>query len=204
MSSAVVLNEQLEKAGEAQLPQPFLEASPHNLYLYVKAYQADLRANTASAKNRALVRGGGKKPWSQKGRGGARAGSNRSPLFVGGGAIFGPTSGRNYSQKVNKKQKRLALMHALAEKAANGRLFVVDSLEIASGKTKEAAAMMDKLGSRDALWVKELIDDKTFLACRNLTNCYLIEENELNGFLATAYQCVVVEKAVWENLTKEG
>jgi len=204
MSTATVLNEQMEKAGEAQLPASFLEANPHNLYLYVKAYEAALRANTAHSKNRSAVSGGGKKPWGQKGRGGARAGSIRSPLFVGGGAAFGPKANRNYDQKVNKKQKRLALMHALAEKAANGKLYIVDAIEVESGKTKDAAAMMTKLGARDALWVKSLIDDKTFLAFRNLPNCYLIEENELNGYLAAAYHVIVIEKAVWENLTKEG
>ncbi|NPA29774.1 MAG: 50S ribosomal protein L4 [Epsilonproteobacteria bacterium] len=204
MSKAVVLNENLDKAGEAELPAAFLEASAHNLYLYVKSYQAALRANTAHTKNRSAVSGGGKKPWSQKGRGGARAGSIRSPLFVGGGVAFGPKANRNYNQKVNKKQKRLALMHALAEKAANGQLFVVDAIEVASGKTKDAAAMMKKLGARDALWVKSLIDEKTYLAFRNLPDCYLIEENELNGYLAAAYRAVVIEKAVWDNLTKEG
>ncbi len=204
MSTAVVLNESLERSGEAELPASFLEANPHNLYLYVKAYQAALRANTAHSKNRSAVSGGGKKPWSQKGRGGARAGSIRSPLFVGGGVAFGPKANRNYDLKINKKQKRLALMHALAEKAANGKLYIVDSVAVESGKTKDAAAMMAKLGERDALWVKSLIDDKTYLAFRNLPNCYLIEENELNGFLAAAYNAIVIEKAVWENLTKEG
>lgn len=204
MSTAVVLNENLERAGEAEVPANFLEASPHNLYLYVKAYQAALRANTAHSKNRSAVSGGGKKPWSQKGRGGARAGSIRSPLFVGGGVAHGPKANRNYEQKVNKKQKRLALMHALAEKAANGKLYIVDSIEVSSGKTKDAAAMMKKLGERDALWVKSLIDDNTYLAFRNIPNSYLIEENELNGYLAAAYHAVVIEKAVWENLTKEG
>ncbi|WP_456404066.1 50S ribosomal protein L4 [Hydrogenimonas sp.] len=204
MSKAVVLNEKLEKAGDAEVPASFLEASPHNLYLYVKSYQAALRSNTAHSKNRSAVSGGGKKPWAQKGRGGARAGSIRSPLFVGGGAAFGPKANRNYDQKVNKKQKRLALMHALAEKAANGKLYIVDAIEVSSGKTKDAAAMMEKLGERDALWVKSLIDDKTYMAFRNLSNCYLIEENELNGYLAAAYRAVVIEKAVWENLTKEG
>ena len=203
MSTATVLNENLERAGEAEVPGSFLEASPHNLYLYVKSYQAALRSNTAHSKNRSAVSGGGKKPWAQKGRGGARAGSIRSPLFVGGGVAFGPKANRNYDQKVNKKQKKLALMHALAEKAANGKLYIVDSLEVSSGKTKDAAAMMKKLGERDALWVKSLIDDKTYLAFRNLPNCYLIEENELNGYLAAAYHAVVIERAVWENLTKE-
>ena len=185
------------------LPQAFLEVHPHNLYLYCKAYAAGLRANTAQTKNRSAVRGGGKKPWAQKGGGRARAGSLRSPLFVGGGVAFGPSTNRNYDQKVNKKQKKLALYHALAEMAANERLFVVDNIEIASGKTKDALAFVNGLEQRDVLVVKEMIDDKTFLAFRNLQNAYLIESNELNAYLAAAYHSIVIEKAIFDKLTKE-
>ncbi len=185
------------------LPASFLDVHPHNLYLYCKAYAAGLRANTAQTKNRSAVSGGGKKPWAQKGGGRARAGSRRSPVFVGGGVAFGPSTNKNYEQKVNKKQKKLALYHALAEMAANEKLFVVDNLEIASGKTKDAAAFVKELGQRDVLVVKELIDDKTFLAFRNLQNAYLIEPNELNAYLAAAYHSIVIEKAVFDKLTKE-
>ena len=185
------------------LPQAFLEVHPHNLYLYCKAYAAGLRANTAQTKNRSAVRGGGKKPWAQKGGGRARAGSLRSPIFVGGGVAFGPSTNRNYDQKVNKKQKKLALYHALAEMAANERLLVVDNIEIASGKTKDALAFVNGLEQRDVLVVKEMIDDKTFLAFRNLQNAYLIEANELNAYLAAAYHSIVIEKAIFDKLTKE-
>jgi len=185
------------------LPKAFLEVHPHNLYLYCKAYAAGLRANTAQTKNRSAVRGGGKKPWAQKGGGRARAGSLRSPIFVGGGVAFGPSTNKNYDQKVNKKQKKLALYHALAELAANDRLFVIDSLSVESGKTKDALAFVNGLGQRDVLVVKEMIDDKTFLAFRNLQNAYLVEANELNAYLAAAYHSVVIEKAVFDKLTKE-
>ncbi|UFS62380.1 50S ribosomal protein L4 [Sulfurimonas sp. HSL-3221] len=201
--SAIVLNENFEKASELALPESFSGINPHNLYLYVKAYQAGLRADTASAKTRSEMRGGGKKPWAQKGRGGARAGSRRSPVWVGGAVVHGPNTGRNYDQKVNKKQKKLALNFALDALAAEGKLFIVDSIEIASGKTKDAKAMFDKLGVRDALLVKSIVDENTFLAFRNIQSTYLVEENELNAFLASAYRAVVIEKAVWENLTKE-
>lgn len=201
--SAIVLNENFEKASEIALPESFTGINPHNLYLYVKSYQAGLRADTASAKTRSMIRGGGKKPWAQKGRGGARAGSRRSPIWVGGAVAHGPNTGRNYDQKVNKKQKKLALNFALEALAAEGKLFIVDTIEVASGKTKDAKAMFDKLGVRDALFVKTIIDEKTFLAFRNIQSTYLIEENELNAFLASAYRAVVIEKAVWENLSKE-
>jgi len=187
----------------SDLPESFLEVNPHNLYLYCKSYAAGLRANTAQAKNRSMVRGGGKKPWAQKGGGRARAGSLRSPIFVGGGVAFGPQNNRNYNQKVNKKQKKLALYHALAELATNERLFIVENVTIESGKTKDAKSFVDSLNQRDVLVVKELIDDKTFLAFRNLQNAYLVESNELNAYLAAAYHSVVIEKAVWDKLTKE-
>ncbi len=186
-----------------ELPESFLGINPHNLYLYCKAYASGLRANTAKAKTRSEVRGGGKKPWAQKGGGRARAGSLRSPVFVGGGVAFGPKNNRNYNQKVNKKQKKLALYHALEQLAQNEKLFIVDNITIESAKTKDAKTFVDGLGQRDVLIVKELIDDKTFLAFRNLQNAYLVESNELNAYLAAAYHSVVIEKAVWDKLTKE-
>jgi len=187
----------------SDLPESYSEINPHNLYLYCKSYAAGLRANTAKAKTRSEVRGGGKKPWAQKGGGRARAGSVRSPIFVGGGVAFGPKNNRNYDQKVNRKQKKLALSFALAEVAAEEKLFVMDNIVIESGKTKDAAAFVAELGQRDVLVVKELIDDKTFLAFRNIQNAYLIEANELNAYLAAAYHSVVIEKSVWEKLIKE-
>jgi large subunit ribosomal protein L4 len=187
----------------SDLPEAFLEVHPHNLYLYCKSYAAGLRANTAHTKTRSDVRGGGKKPWAQKGGGRARAGSIRSPIFVGGGVAFGPSTNRNYDQKVNKKQKKLALYHALADMAANGKLLVVDNISIESGKTKDAIAFVNGLEQRDVLVVKEMIDDKTFLAFRNLQNAYLIESNELNAYLAAAYHSIVIEKAIFDKLTKE-
>ena len=204
MSSAIVLNEKLENVGALALPASFEEIHSHNLYLYVKSYQAALRSNTAHSKTKGEVSGGGKKPWAQKGRGGARAGSRRSPVWVGGGAAFGPKANRNYDLKVNKKQKKLALEFALNEKAANNALFVVDSLRVESGKTKDAAKIIKTLGTRDALIVKELVDEKTLLAFRNIQNCYLVEANELNAYLATAFYAVIIEKSVLETITKEG
>ena len=144
-----------------------------------------------------------KKPWAQKGGGRARAGSRRSPIFVGGGKAFGSKNNRNYDLKVNKKQKKLALNFALNEHAQNGTLFVVDNVEIASGKTKDAAAMFKALNQRDTLFVKSLLDEKTFLAFENLHQTYVIEANELNAYLAANYRSVVIEKAVWETLTGE-
>ncbi len=201
--SAIVLNEKMEKASELALPESFAGINPHNLYLYVKSAQAAARANTATTKGRSEVRGGGKKPWAQKGGGRARAGSRRSPVFVGGGKAFGPQNNRNYDLKVNKKQKKLALNFALNEHAQNGSLYIVDSIAVESGKTKDAYAMFKALGQRDTLFVKELLDEKTFLAFDNIADTYVIESNELNAYLAANFRSIVIEKAVWETLVGE-
>ncbi|EAT99610.1 50S ribosomal protein L4 [Campylobacter curvus] len=204
MSKILVLNDKFENSGELELPASYAEVNPHNLYLYVKSYLAGMRANTAHTKSRAYVSGGGKKPWRQKGRGGARAGSTRTNVWVGGAVAFGPTNEKNYFQKVNKKQKRLALECALAQKAEAGKLFAVDSLAVESGKTKDAAKIIEALNLRDALIVKDLLDDKTLLAFRNMANCYVVDASEVNAYLVSVFSSVIVEKAVLQTITKEG
>jgi len=198
--NAIVLNDKMQKGSELALPESFFGINPHNLYLYVKSAQAAQRSNNATTKGRSEVRGGGKKPWAQKGGGRARAGSRRSPIFVGGGKAFGSSNNRNYDLKVNKKQKKLALNFALAEHANNGSLFIIDSIEIASGKTKDANVMFKALNQRDTLFVKSLLDEKTYLAFENLHQTYVVEANELNAYLAANYRSIVIEKAVWETL----
>ncbi|AXH11682.1 50S ribosomal protein L4 [Halarcobacter bivalviorum] len=185
-----------------ELPESFKDINSHNLYLYVKSYLAAQRANTARVKNRSEVSGGGKKPKAQKGSGGARWGSKRSPLFVGGGQVFGPTK-RNYNQKINKKQKALALNFAINAHAENGSLFVADSIKVESGKTKDAVSIINQLNQRDTLIIVDSIEEKTYLAFRNVKNCYVIEKQEINAYLISAYHSVLVEKSVLESLTKE-
>jgi large subunit ribosomal protein L4 len=204
MSKAVILDNSFQNSGELELDREYEDINSHNLYLYIKSYQAALRANTAHTKNRSSVRGGGKKPFAQKGGGRARAGSTRNPLWVGGGVAHGPKNNRNYFQKVNKKQKRLALLSAISEKADSSKLYVVDNISIESGKTKDAANILKTLEVRSALIVKELIDEKTFFAFRNIPNAYLVESNELNGYTVSAFDSIIIEKNIFENLTKEG
>ncbi|NPA50688.1 MAG: 50S ribosomal protein L4 [Epsilonproteobacteria bacterium] len=184
------------------IPQELFDINPHNLYIYCKAYAANLRANSANTKNRSEVSGGGKKPFRQKGGGRARQGSIRAPQFRGGGVVFGPTNNKNYTQKVNKKQKRLAFLYAIAQKVAQDKLFVVDNVEIVSGKTKDAKAFRDQFNTKDLLVVKDNIDEKTFLAFRNLKDSYLVDPSELNPYLVAVFDGVVFEKSVWENLLK--
>lgn len=202
MSKAIVLNDKFEKASESALPVEFDKINPHNLYLYVKSYMAALRANTAHTKNRSEVSGGGKKPWRQKGRGGARAGSTRTNVWVGGGVAFGPKNNRNYFQKVNKKQKRLAFERALMDKAKANALFIVPSLSVESGKTKDANAIIKKLALKDALIVKDLLDEKTLLAFRNLAHCYVVDISEVNAYLISVFNAVIIEKSAYESIIK--
>ena len=210
MSAAIVLDNKMKKKEEVALPAVFDEINAHNLYLYTKAYLANIRANSASAKTRSAVKGGSKKPWSQKGGGRARAGSITSPVFVGGGVAHGPSSNKNYTQKVNKKQQILALKFALNEKAKAGKLFIVDDITVASGKTKDASAMLKSLEQRDVLVVNKNMnyanesEMKTFLAFRNIKNAYLIEENEIDAYMVSAYRSVLMQRDVFEKLTKEG
>lgn len=204
MSKAIILDKNLKRSGEVQLPEGYQNINSHNLYLYIKSFLASLRTNSATAKTRGRVSGGGKKPWSQKGGGRARAGSITSPVFVGGGVAHGPNNNRNYNLKVNKKQKRLALQYALQEKANNGSLFIVDKVQVESGKTKDAYALFKALNQRNTLFVSALFDEKTFLAFRNIKDCYLIDGAELNAYLVATFRSVVIEKSLFESITKEG
>jgi len=136
----------------------------------VTAYMAGGRAGTKAQKTRSQVRGGGAKPWRQKGTGRARAGTNRSPIWVGGGVTFAAVP-RDYSQKVNRKAYRAGMRSIFTDLVSSERLVVVDSLAIDAPKTKQVAAMLAGLGiERGALLVAKQPDDKLFLAARNLPN----------------------------------
>lgn len=204
MSKAIILDEKFAKGNEVELPKRYDEIKEHNLYLYIKSYLASIRANGANAKTRGKVSGGGKKPWAQKGGGRARAGSITSPVFVGGGVSHGPSNNRNYDLKINKKQKKLALEYALKQKADESKLFIIDSINVESGKTKDAFAQFKALGQRSTLFVTQASSEKTFLAFRNLQSCYLADANELNAYLVAAFRSVVIEKAVFDELVKRG
>ena len=121
-----------------------IEPNDHLIYLSVKATLANKRQGTAKSKERSEVSGGGKKPWKQKGRGGARAGTSRSPLWVGGGTIFGPKP-RNYRQKVNKKAASLARKSALSYKAKAEQIMVVEDFSFEAPKTKELVKILEAL-----------------------------------------------------------
>ncbi len=133
----------------------------------VTAYMAAGRAGTKRQKSRAEVSGGGKKPWSQKGTGQARAGSNRSPIWVGGGRAFAARP-RDFTQKVNRKMYRAAMQSMVSELARQDRIVAVESLELAEAKTKLLIARLAELGLTRALILVEAYEEKLFLASRNI------------------------------------
>ena len=185
-----------------ELPEEFKGINPHNLYLYVKAYLANQRAGTAHTKTRGEVSGGGKKPFRQKGLGRARQGSIRAPQFVGGGVAHGPRNERDWSQKINKKQKRVALKYALNEKAENGKLYVLPEIKIESGKTKDAAAFLKNINERDYLIVADEMDEKTLLAFRNIPNVAIILPEEINAYYVSVFHSVIFDEKAYEKVIK--
>jgi len=149
---------------DAVFGQEFNETLVHQV---VVAYMAAGRAGTHAQKNRAAVRGGGTKPWRQKGTGRARAGTIRSPLWRGGGTTFAATN-RDYSQKVNKKAYRVAIRAILSELVRQDRLVVVESFSVQSPKTKELTAKLKEMDIDRVLIVHDEPDENLFLAARNL------------------------------------
>ena len=145
-------------------------------------YLANQRQGTQSTKTRAEVRGGGRKPYRQKGTGNARQGSIRAPHYVGGGVVFGPTP-RDYGFKTNRKERKLALKTALTDKLNEKALVVVNSLELKTAKTKDAIALLDSLKlTGKTLFVSAHDAEMLYLATRNLGNVAVIMADELNVF----------------------
>ncbi len=171
------------------------------------AQRANARRAIANTKTRGEVRGGGKKPWKQKGTGRARQGSIRSPQWVGGGITFGPTSERNFSVKINKKLKRKALFMALSDKVQNQKLMVLESLAITSAKTKYAASVIAKLPiDRNVLLVVPGASAVLMRMVRNLQNVKLVSANSVNLIDVLTYRSVVFFKdavPVFEGLYRD-
>ena len=173
-----------------------LEVESHELLkqVYV-AYLANGRENLAVTKTRGLVRGGGKKPWKQKGTGRARFGSIRVPIWRGGGITFGPTGQENYSQKIHTKVKRLAIRQALSIAAADKKVKVIDAISLKEAKTSELNKLLKKLGvERQTLLVVSNLDDKITRASSNLEKVKVVQPNYLNVYdLVNSYN-IIIEK----------
>jgi large subunit ribosomal protein L4 len=189
------------QVSEATFGGAFNEALVHQV---LTAYRAAGRAGTKAQKSRAEVRGGGRKPWAQKGTGQARHGSIRSPLWIGGGRTFAAKP-RDYAQKVNRKMYRGALRSMLSELARTERLLVTESLELAQPKTKLLAQQLKAWSLPSVLIVVEAIDEKLRLAARNLPHVEVIEVPALNPLSLAAYDKVLMTvgavKRVEERLT---
>lgn len=186
-----------EKIGEIELNDNLFNAkiNKHIVHQIVKKHLAEKRRGTASTKSRGEVSGGGKKPWKQKGTGRARAGSIRSPLWVGGGVVFGPDN-RNYSYSVPQKMRLIALKSVLSDKAKNNNVVVLEKLELENGKTKDLASILNNLqiDSDKVLIVIDKEDEKIRRAVRNLRDTFVITANKINAYDIINYQKMVITK----------
>lgn len=172
----------------------------------VVSMQGNARSNTAHTKNRSEVRGGGKKPWKQKGTGRARHGSTRSPIWVGGGVAHGPRNERDYSRKINKNTKAKALASVLSHKLAEGRVIFVDALTFKEPKTAEARKVLSAFGKIEsvkdistkranaALIVLSGRDNGAELSFRNMGNVHVVNVKDVNPVALLTYKYVVVAK----------
>lgn len=158
------------------------------------------RQGTHCTKTKGFVRGGGKKPWKQKGTGRARSGSSRSPVWVGGGTVFGPLP-RDYSFRLPKKKSRLALYSALSSKLKDNNIIVVDTFSIESGKTRDAAAMLNNLNIKGTvLIVCDNKDNLIYRAVRNLRHALIMDTKQVNVYDLLKYESLVISKADIEML----
>ena len=173
---------------EAAFGAEYNEALVHQV---VTAYLAGARAGTKRQKNRSDVRGGGAKPWRQKGTGRARAGTIRSPIFVGGGRAFAARP-RSYDQKVNKKMYRAALRSVFGELVRQDRLVIVKDLELEAPKTKLLASRLKELELDSVLILNEAFDEKVFLAARNLPNVGICDVASMDPVVLIRFEKVLV------------
>jgi large subunit ribosomal protein L4 len=179
------------EVSEATFGQKFNETLVHQV---VTAYRAAGRAGTKRQKSRAEVRGGGKKPWAQKGTGQARAGSSRSPIWVGGGVTFAARP-RDFSQKVNRKMYRGAIRSMLSELARTDRLVVTDSNPLEAAKTRLLQNQLKSWSLEKVLIVVEATDEKLYLASRNLPYVEVLEVTALNPLALASYDKVLMTVA---------
>ena len=199
MAKLKILNHQGEKVKDLTLNKDIWKIEPNNAVLYdaIISARSSLRQGTHKTKDRSEVRGGGKKPWRQKGTGRARHGSIRSPIWVGGGVTFGPTP-RSYAKKINRKERRLALRSALSlilsEKAVTG----IENLVFDSSKTKDMVKLMDNLKvTGKVLFVTDELNESAYLSSRNLPSVRMITADSLSVLdLANADHLVITPEAV--------
>ena len=184
MAKVALLNQKAENVGEIELNDAVFGIEPNNQAIFdmVLLQRASLRQSTHKVKGRSEVRGGGKKPWRQKGTGRARQGSTRAPQWVGGGTVFGPTP-RSYKFKLNRKVRRLALRSALSQKLIDNEFTALDALAFDTKKTKNMVEVMNAFETpRKALIVVDEINENVALSARNLPNVKLLDAKHLNVY----------------------
>lgn len=200
-------NQNGEKVGSTELPDAVfgVELKVDLLHQAVVAQMANMRRVIAHTKDRSEVRGGGRKPWRQKGTGRARHGSRRSPIWVGGGVTFGPTADRNFKKKINAKMKHKATLMALSGKVKDKELVVLDKLELATPKTKEMAIVVDKVvpGVATALLMLPERNETIQRAGRNLSDFKIINVLNINVLDLLNYKYLVVTYGTVEALNKK-
>jgi len=180
-----------------------IEPNDHAIYLSVKSYLANQRQGTSKAKERGEVRGGGRKPWKQKGRGGARAGTSRSPLWVGGGTIFGPRP-RDYRQDLPKKVKRLARKSALSYKAKDAQLMIVEDFNFEDPKTKDFSKMLGslKVAGKKVLLLTMDNNLSLYKSGRNIAKVKVLEAAKASTYDLVNNQILIVQKSAVKEIEK--
>ncbi|MBI9110972.1 50S ribosomal protein L4 [Maridesulfovibrio ferrireducens] len=197
MATITIYDQTKKEVGSMDLaPEVFeVPVKPEILNLVVRAQLAAKRSGTHATKTRAMKRGGGAKPWRQKGTGRARAGSTRSPLWRGGGVTFGPQP-RDYSFKVNKKVRRLALKMALTSRFSEEQLMIIKDIDLPEIKTKLFAQVAETLGLYKALIIVKDADNKLLLSARNIPGIKMISADQINVYdILRHRQVVMLENA---------
>ena len=201
MANVSVYNMEGKEVGALELNDAVfgVEVNEHLVHLAVVAQLANKRQGTQKAKTRSEVSGGGRKPWRQKGTGHARQGSTRSPQWKGGGVVFAPTP-RDYSMKLNKKEKRAALKSALSSRVAENKFIVIDEMNFGEIKTKNFQNMLNSLNVNKALVVLEDGNVNAELSARNIADVKTARTNTINVFDILKYNTVIATKAAVANI----
>ena len=196
MANVAVYNMEGKEVDKIELNDSIfgVEINEHLVHMAVLQQLANKRQGTQKAKTRSEVRGGGRKPWRQKATGHARQGTTRSPQWTGGGVVFAPTP-RDYSFKLNKKEKRAALKSALTSRVVENKFVVVDELKLDEIKTKKFVEVLKNLNVEKALVVLNDMDEKVIASAANIPTVKTTQTNELNVFDVLKYDTVVVTKA---------
>ncbi len=185
MPKTALLNLKGEKIKDIKLDDSVWGITPNDqvVYEHINLAMANQRQGTHATKTRSDVSGGGRKPWRQKGTGNARQGSTRAPHWVGGGVVFGPSSDRNYTKKMNKKVRRLALKSALTYKANDKEVVVLENINVETNKTKDMLKLLESLNLNGKLLIVTTeLTENLILATRNIGSIKLVLANELNTY----------------------